>query len=82
MKNTFNEYTEIEFIDLLQRIISHAGTESEVDELVFHFEEISGHPAGSDLIFYPEDGADDSAEGITRTVKEWRAKQGLPGFMK
>ncbi|MBC8994994.1 bacteriocin immunity protein [Pseudomonas sp. RT4P38] len=80
MKNTFNEYTEGEFVALLQRIISHDGTEPEVDELVFHFEEVSEHPGGSDLIFYPEDGADDSAEGITETVKQWRAAQGMPGF--
>lgn len=42
-----------------------------------HFNTICEHPAGSDLIFYPED---DSAEGITRTLKEWRATQDLPGF--
>ncbi|MGY4815711.1 bacteriocin immunity protein [Pseudomonas chlororaphis subsp. piscium] len=80
MKTTFSEYTESEFVALLQRIIDHDGTEPEVDELVFHFEEVSEHPAGSDLIFYPEDGDDDSAAGITQTVKEWRATQGLPGF--
>ncbi|MEF9899098.1 MAG: bacteriocin immunity protein [Pseudomonas sp.] len=80
MKNTISDYTENEFVDLLQRIISHDDTQPEVDKLVFHFEEVSEHPAGSDLIFYPEDGADDSAAGITQTVKEWRAAQGLPGF--
>ena len=80
MKNTFSEYTESEFEALLQRIISHDGTELEVDKMVFLFEEVSEHPAGSDLIFYPEDGADDSASGITKTVKAWRAAQGLPGF--
>ncbi|WP_045883793.1 bacteriocin immunity protein [Pseudomonas chlororaphis] len=80
MKNTLSDYTESEFEALLQRIINHDGAEPEVDKLVFHFEEVSEHPAGSDLIFYPEDGADDSASGITQTVKEWRAAQGLPGF--
>lgn len=80
MKNKFSDYTEREFVALLQSIISHDGTEKEVDALVFHFEKLSEHPAGSDLIFYPEDGADESAEGITQTVKKWRAAQGLPGF--
>jgi hypothetical protein len=56
------------------------GTQKEIDTLVFHFEKMSEHPAGSDLIFYPEDGADESAEGITLTVKKWRAAQGLPEF--
>jgi hypothetical protein len=80
MKNKFGDYTESEFLALLQTIISHEGTEKEIDTLVFHFEEISEHPSGSDLIFYPEDDVDDSAEGITRALKEWRAVQGLPGF--
>lgn len=80
MKSTFSEYTESEFVALLQRIIDHDGTEPEVDEMVFHFEEVSEHPNGSDLIFYPEDGADDSASGITKTVKEWRAARGMSGF--
>ncbi|WP_421555868.1 bacteriocin immunity protein [Pseudomonas kitaguniensis] len=66
---------------MLQRIISHDGTEPEVDRLVCLFEQVSEHPDGSDLIFYPEDGADDSASGITQTVKEWRAAKGLPGLM-
>ena len=47
-------------------------------KLVHHFNTICEHPAGSDLIFCPEDDADDSAEGITRTLKEWRAT-GLAG---
>ncbi|CAI8900785.1 Colicin-E9 immunity protein [Pseudomonas chlororaphis] len=80
MKSYFSDYTEHEFIDLLDRIIGGEGTEKEVNALIFHFEKVSEHPAGSDLIFYPENGADDSSEGITRLVKEWRAANGLPGF--
>ncbi|WP_460094091.1 bacteriocin immunity protein [Pseudomonas sp. S2_B03] len=38
------------------------------------------HLAGSDLIFYPDNGADGSASGITQTVKEWRVARGMPGF--
>lgn len=55
-------------------------TPQKVNALVFHFEKVSEYPAGSDLIFYPENGADDSSEGITRLVKAWRAANGLPGF--
>ena len=80
MNTKFSEYTESEFVGLLKRIIGHEGTEAEVERLVFHFEEVSEHPDGSDLIFYPEDGADGTAEGITQTVKTWRAARGLPGF--
>ncbi|MCP1516336.1 hypothetical protein J2Y74_000646 [Pseudomonas migulae] len=80
LKSTISDYTEEEFIGLLQRIIGNDESEEVENRLVHHFNTICGHPAGSDLLFYPEDGADDSAEGITRTLKEWRATQGLPGF--
>ncbi|MHC8355862.1 bacteriocin immunity protein [Pseudomonas sp. LB3P81] len=80
LKSNISDYTEEEFIGLLQRIIGNDQSEEVENRLVHHFNTICGHPAGSDLLFYPEDGADDSAEGITRTLKEWRATQGLPGF--
>ncbi|APC15611.1 bacteriocin immunity protein [Pseudomonas frederiksbergensis] len=80
LKNSVSDYTEEEFVGLLQRIIGNDTSEEEENKLVHHFNTICEHPAGSDLIFYPEDGADDSAEGITQTVKAWRAANGLPGF--
>ncbi|WOE82645.1 bacteriocin immunity protein [Pseudomonas protegens] len=33
---------------------------------------LSGHPDGYDLIFHPEPGAYNSAEGVSKTVKETR----------
>lgn len=80
LKSSVSDYTEEEFIRLLQRIIGNEESEEEENRLVHHFNTICEHPAGSDLIFYPEDDADDSAEGITRTLKDWRAAHGLPGF--
>ena len=80
LKNSVSDYTEKEFVRLLQRIIGNDASEEEENKLVHHFNTLCGHPAGSDLIFYPEDGADDSAEGITPTLKAWRAANGLPGF--
>ncbi|EPG2437975.1 bacteriocin immunity protein, partial [Klebsiella pneumoniae] len=32
------------------------------------------------LIFKPKVGEDSSAKGIVKTVKEWRAANGKPGF--
>jgi hypothetical protein len=32
------------------------------------------------LILYPEDGQDDSPEGIVQQVKEWRKANSKPGF--
>ncbi|WP_244142472.1 bacteriocin immunity protein [Pseudomonas allokribbensis] len=80
IKASISDYTEDEFIRLLQRIQGNEESEENENSLVHHFNTICEHPAGSDLIFYPDDGADDSAQGITRTLKEWRISQGLPGF--
>ncbi|EQC1053369.1 TPA: bacteriocin immunity protein [Providencia rettgeri] len=83
LKNNITDYTESEFLKLLT-IICNADTASEEEQIKFvtHFEKVTEHPSGSDLIYYPEDGADDSPVGILKTVKEWRAKNGKPGFKK
>jgi len=82
MDKAIPEYTENEFIYALEKLINSCGTASddELAGLLNGFENVTGHPAGSDLIYYPESGADTSAEGITKTIKEWRAANGLPGF--
>ncbi|OBP12383.1 MULTISPECIES: bacteriocin immunity protein [unclassified Pseudomonas] len=82
MKDRFSDYTEAEFIQLLRELYKEdtADTDERADALLLHFEKVSEHPDGSDLIYYPEPGADNSPEGVTRTVKEWRAANGLPGF--
>ncbi|GFM56137.1 bacteriocin immunity protein [Pseudomonas capsici] len=83
LKNSFSEYTEAEFVALLEELAKEdeeAENDDRADLLLLHFEKISEHPAGSDLIYYPEPGADNSPEGITQIVKNWRFSQGLPGF--
>ncbi|OCQ53036.1 Colicin-E7 immunity protein [Photorhabdus australis subsp. thailandensis] len=82
LKNKLEEYTENEFINLILRIISDEGTEEEQDTLLENFIKITEHPSGADLIYYPKNGEDDSPEGILKTIKEWRAKNGRPGFKK
>ncbi|MEX6214263.1 bacteriocin immunity protein [Providencia hangzhouensis] len=83
LKNNITDYTESEFLKLLT-IICNADTASEEEQIKFvtHFEKVTEHPSGSDSIYYPEDGADDSPVGILKTVKEWRAKNGKPSFKK
>lgn len=83
LKNSFSEYTEAEFIELLEELAKEdkkAENDDRADVLLLHFEKVSEHPAGSDLIYYPEPGADNSPEGVAQIVKAWRAAQGLPGF--
>ncbi|PHN31427.1 bacteriocin immunity protein [Pseudomonas sp. ICMP 460] len=82
IKNSLSDYTEHEFIRFLEALFKAdvSPSEARADALLFHFRNIIGHPSGADLIYHPEPGADTSAQGITRTVKEWRKANGLPGF--
>lgn len=83
LKASISEYTEAEFVALLQELAKEdeeAENDDRADLLLAHFETISEHPAGSDLIYYPEPGADNSPEGVMQSVRDWRAAQGLPGF--
>ncbi|MFC0228389.1 bacteriocin immunity protein [Serratia aquatilis] len=80
LKNNLTQYTEQEFIKLVEIIIKNEGTESEIDALLEHFISMTDHPSGSDLIYYPENGNDGTSVNIVKTVKEWRAKNGKPGF--
>lgn len=82
MAKNLSDYTEIQFAVFINEI--HSANKSASDEklgqLLQQFRTITEHPSGTDLIFYPEDGADDSPEGIVQTIKEWRKANGLPGF--
>ncbi|NCE89790.1 bacteriocin immunity protein [Pseudomonas sp. L13] len=85
MKKNISEYTETQFVSFIETIFLANGsgvTDKVMADLLDQFCEVTGHPAGTDLIYYPEVGADDSAEGITQTVKAWRAANHLPGFKK
>ncbi|EKS6649400.1 bacteriocin immunity protein [Enterobacter bugandensis] len=76
-----SDYTEEEFLELVRKICNaDAPTEEDENRLVREFKRLTEHPAGSDLIFYPEEGKDYSPEGIVREVKEWRKENGKSGF--
>ncbi|MHC8355863.1 bacteriocin immunity protein [Pseudomonas sp. LB3P81] len=82
MKKNFADFTEAEFIQLMQEIraANQTAPDEILDPLLKQFCEITENPDGTDLFYYLEEGADNSNEGITQTVKQWRAAQGLPGF--
>ncbi|MBS5841802.1 MULTISPECIES: bacteriocin immunity protein [Pseudomonas] len=82
MKKDISDFTEDEFIAFMHKILAEnvAPTDDVLDVLLEEFCEITGHPDGTDLIYYPEADSSGSAEDVTRVVKEWRAAQGLPGF--
>ncbi|NAT25955.1 bacteriocin immunity protein [Pseudomonas syringae] len=77
-----SDFTEAEFIGFIKniRVVNKGGTDEALGELLEQFSQLAGHPDGYDLIFHPEPGTDNSAEGVTQTVKAWRAANGLPGF--
>ena len=79
LKPKLADYTEQQFIALI-RELDGADTERERDILLDHFNIIVPHPAGSDLLFFPEPGADYSDEGVVRTIREWCAANDHPGF--
>ncbi|EIK97673.1 colicin immunity protein/pyocin immunity protein [Pseudomonas sp. M47T1] len=83
LKDSLSDYTEAEFTRLLEALAAedlNGTTDDKADRLLLHFEKVSQHPSGSDLIYYPEPGADSSPLGVVRIVKQWRAANGLPGF--
>ncbi|OOF32636.1 bacteriocin immunity protein [Salinivibrio costicola] len=82
MKNSIVDYTEEDCLKLVEQIFVEnvAETDDVLDELLEHFELITEHPDGSDLIYYPEKEEDATPENIVRIVKEWRQSQGLPCF--
>ncbi|WP_434709122.1 bacteriocin immunity protein [Pseudomonas sp. R1-1] len=77
----FEDYTEEDFLLFVKKIYNSSySTEEQQIEAVFEFERLTQHPDGSDLIYYPRDGREDSPEGVVKEVKEWRASSGRPGF--
>ena len=83
MSTNISDYTRAQFISFMHELFlaNRSGVSEEaMADLLDQFCEITGHPAGTDLIYYPEEGSDNSAEGIAETVETWRFAQGLPGF--
>lgn len=76
-----SDYTEAEFLGLVREIFNGADkSEEEHGYYVGEFNRIAGHPSGSDLIYYPENNIEPTPESVVNEVKEWRAKNGMPGF--
>ncbi|MBV4413706.1 bacteriocin immunity protein [Enterobacteriaceae bacterium YMB-R22] len=80
-KKSISDYTEQEFLALVSRIYNAEGESEEEDvNNLLEFERLCEHPDGSDLIYYPREGREDSPEGVVKEVKEWRQAHSKPGF--
>lgn len=80
-KKTIQDYTEAEFLAFAKKVCSaDYPTEEEADAAVHELVRLSEHPDGTDIIFYPAKGQEDSPEGLVKQIKEWRAQNGKPGF--
>lgn len=74
------DYTEKDFLEFVKGIYNDTYPSEEAHiNAVMEFESLSEHPAGSDLLYYPESGKQ-GPEAIVKEVKEWRAKNGKSGF--
>lgn len=83
MKVNISDYTELQFIRLVEEIFEanrNATPDEVLGELLDEFCALAEHPDGTDLIYWPESEELCTPEGITQTVKEWRRSNGLAGF--
>lgn len=82
LKSSISEYTEAEFLEFMKEIFKEniAKTDDQLDILLEHFERITEHPEGTDLIYYAATDAESTPEAITNKIKEWRTANGKPGF--
>lgn len=80
-EKTISDYTESEFLELVRKLFNVENTSEKEDiKNLLEFKKLCEHPAGSDLIYYPEAHQDDSPEGVVAEIKKWRAENGKPGF--
>ncbi len=81
IKTKFEDYTESEYLSLINRLIEGDYTsEREHDKIVDLIVSTSEHPKGTDILYYPDKGVEDSPRGVIKAIKEWRLANGKPGF--
>lgn len=71
LKPSFSEYTKEEFLLLMKETLKEntAPTDERLDTLLQHFELITEHPEGADLIYYAASDAESTIEAITERLK-------------
>lgn len=81
LKNKFEEYTESEYMGLINRLFQGGfPSEEEHDSIVDNIVNTSEHSNGTGVLYYPEEGVEDSPAGVLNAIKTWRIANGKPGF--
>ncbi|WP_394167986.1 bacteriocin immunity protein [Photobacterium piscicola] len=81
MKSSLQDYSELEFLDLLSRSEEYDFDDKELDKLIYFFNKKIKHPKGSALITHPTIcGIEDSPQAVVSELKRWYQEQGLPLF--
>ncbi|KAB0486399.1 Colicin immunity protein / pyocin immunity protein [Pseudomonas reinekei] len=77
----YEQYTESEFLETIKRLFDgNYASEEELDTIVRNIVLASEHPDGTDILFYPKAGVENSPIGILNSIKEWRKTNGKPDF--
>lgn len=78
---SLQEFTEQEFTELARKILLAEFENTEgLLKAATEFVLLSGHPAGTDLICYPQDFNITTPQSMVEVIKSWRDQQGLPCF--
>jgi hypothetical protein len=78
--NSISDMSEKKFLDFVWKIYqSQYATEKQQIAAVMEYERLSEHPAGSDLLYYPEPGKE-GPERVVLEIKNWRKANGKSGF--
>lgn len=80
-KNSLSEFRRAEFLDFVRQIFNaEAEEEEEGNRQMRAFSSLVPHPLKSDLISWPEEGADDTPEGVVAEVERYCRENGLACF--
>ncbi|GLR08890.1 bacteriocin immunity protein [Mixta theicola] len=78
---SLQDFTEQEFINFAHKILlAEFETTEGLMKAVTEFVLLSGHPAGTDLILYPQDFNITTPQSMVDVIKSWRGQHGLPCF--
>ncbi|WP_181315962.1 bacteriocin immunity protein [Photobacterium kishitanii] len=80
MKTCIQDYTESEFLAVIQNVHNGIATDQDVEDLV-RFLNSTQYPEGSDLLMYCNMiGIEDTPEAMIEELKRWYKEQNLPLF--